>query len=71
VAIVLKDNDLDLAEFASSIRIKNTLDERGLSEDQMESLIETCNIHCFKCGLSKEEQEKNKKRIRNPILIKF
>jgi transcriptional regulator with XRE-family HTH domain len=55
VALVLKNEDLDLSVFASSIRIKKKLDDMDLSEDQVESLIEISNIHCFKRGLSAEE----------------
>jgi transcriptional regulator with XRE-family HTH domain len=55
VALVLKSNDLDLSIFASSIRLKKKLDDMDLSEDQIESLIEICNIHCFKRGLTAEE----------------
>src|SRR5215212_1194329 len=55
VAIVLKNYDLDLSIFASSIRLQKRLDETGLNEDQIESLIENINIHCFKHGLTIEE----------------
>ena len=55
VAIVLKNYDLDLSIFASSIRLQKRLDETGLNEDQIESLIENINIHCFKHGFTNEE----------------
>ena len=55
VALVLKKYDLNLSVFAPSIRIKNKLDEMGLNEDQVETLIENINIHCFKHGLTGEE----------------
>ena len=55
VALVLKKNDFDLFVIASSIRIKNKLDEMSLNEDQIDSLIDNGNIHCFKRGLSAEE----------------
>jgi hypothetical protein len=55
VALVLKKNDLDLSIFASSIRIKNKLDEMGLNEDQIESFIENIIIYCFKRGLTAEK----------------
>jgi hypothetical protein len=55
VALVLKKYDLDLSVFASSIRIKNKLVEMNLNEDQLETLIENINIHCFKHGLTGEE----------------
>ncbi len=31
------------------------MDDMGLNEDQIESLIEKINIHCFKHGLSADE----------------
>ena len=55
VALVLKKYDLDLSVFASSVRIKNKLVEMDLNEDQLETLIENINIHCFKHGLTGEE----------------
>jgi transcriptional regulator with XRE-family HTH domain len=55
VALVLKKYDFDLSVLASSIRIKNKLDEMGLNEDQIDSLIDNGNIHCFKRGLTGEE----------------
>jgi transcriptional regulator with XRE-family HTH domain len=55
VALVLKKYDLDLSVFAPSIRIKNKLDEMGLNEDQVETLIDNGNIHCFKHGLTGEK----------------
>ena len=55
VALVLKNEDLDLVVLADSIRLKKKLDDMDLSEDQIESLIETCNIHCFKRSLKAEE----------------
>src|SRR5215218_5281459 len=55
VALVLKKYDLDLSVFVPSIRIKNKLVEMGLNEDQVETLIENINIHCFKHGLTGEE----------------
>jgi DNA-binding CsgD family transcriptional regulator len=55
VALVLKKYDLNLSVFASSIRIKNKLDEMGLNEDQVESFIENIIIYCFKRGLTAEK----------------
>ena len=58
-ALVLKKNDLDLSVFAASIRIKNKLDEMGVNEDQIDSLIDNANTHCFKCGLTGERYFNN------------
>jgi transcriptional regulator with XRE-family HTH domain len=55
VAILLKKEELDLDVFACSIRIKKKMDEMGINEDHIESLIENINIHCFKRGLTAEE----------------
>ena len=55
VVLLLKKEDLDLLLLASSIRIKNNADDMDLSKDQVESLIENINIHCFKRGLRAEE----------------
>ena len=56
VAIIVKKKyDLDLPVFASSIRIKNKLDDMGLNEDQIDSLIDNSNTHCFKRGLTAEQ----------------
>ncbi len=54
-ALVLKKHDLNLSVFAPSIRIKNKLDEMGVSEDKIDSLIDNSNTHCFKRGLTAEE----------------
>jgi transcriptional regulator with XRE-family HTH domain len=55
VALVIKNDDLDLSVLAYSIRLKKKMDGMGLNEDQIESLIENINIHCFKSGLTGEE----------------
>jgi hypothetical protein len=55
VALVIKNDDLDLSVLANSIRLKKKMDDMGLNEDQIESLIENINIHCFKRGLTGEE----------------
>jgi hypothetical protein len=55
VALVLKKNDFDLFVIASSIRIKNKLDGMGVNEDQIDSIIDNGNIHCFKRGLTADE----------------
>ena len=55
VAILLKKGELDLFERASSIRLKKKMDNMGLNEDQIDSLIENINTHCYKRGLTAEE----------------
>ena len=63
VAIIVKKYDLDLSILASSIRIKNKLDEMGISEDQVDSLIDNANTHCFKRGLTGEEYFNNVDKV--------
>jgi chromosome segregation ATPase len=62
-ALVLKKNDLDLSVFAASIRIKNKLDETGVNEDQIDSLIDNANTHCFKRGLTGEKYFNNVDKV--------
>jgi chromosome segregation ATPase len=62
-ALVLKKNDLDLSVFAASIRIKNKLDEMGVNEDQIDSLIDNANTHCFKRGLTGEKYFNNVDKV--------
>jgi len=44
----LKKNDLDLTQFATSIRLKNKLNGLKLTEMQAGSFLENMAIHCFK-----------------------
>ena len=48
VAVLLKKNDLDLTQFATSIRLKNKLNGLKLTEMQAGSFLENMAIHCFK-----------------------
>jgi hypothetical protein len=52
---MLKREGVDVNSFASSIRLQRKLDEKGLSEEQIESLIEDVDVHCFRSGLKPEE----------------
>jgi hypothetical protein len=63
VALVIKKNDSDLSVFASSIRIKNKLDGMSISEDQIDSLIDNANTHCFKRGLTGEKYFNNVDKV--------
>jgi chromosome segregation ATPase len=63
VALVLKKHDSNLSVFAPSIRIKNKLDEMGVSEDKIDSLIDNSNIHCFKRGLTADEYFNNVDKV--------
>ena len=44
----MKKNDLDLTQFATSIRLKNKLNGLKLTEMQAGSFLENMAIHCFK-----------------------
>ena len=55
VALVLNKYGWNLSVFAPSVRIKNKLDEMDVSEDDIDSLIDNANTHCFKLGLTAEE----------------
>lgn len=56
VDLILKKKDLDLSVLASSIGLKNKIDEMmDLNDDHIESFIENINIHCFKRGLKAED----------------
>jgi hypothetical protein len=63
VALVLKKHDLNLSVFAPSIRIKNKLDDMGVSEDKIDSLIDNGNTHCFKRGLTADEYFNNVDKV--------
>jgi hypothetical protein len=55
VAVKLKEENLDVNHFASSVRLKKILDGLGLTEENVELLIEQVNTHCFKHGMSEKE----------------
>jgi len=48
VAVLLKKKNLDLTQFASSIRLKNKLDSLKISEEIADSFLEDAVIYCFK-----------------------
>ena len=62
-ALVLNKHDLNLSVFAPSIRIKNKLDEMGVNEDKIDSLIDNGNTHCFKRGLTADEYFNNVDKV--------
>ena len=47
VAVLLKKNNLDLTQFALSIRLKNKLDDLKIDEELADSFIEKAAIYCF------------------------
>lgn len=48
VAIHLRHQGTEIQVFSKAIRLKAILDERGLDEDQIESLIVNAETHCFR-----------------------
>lgn len=48
VAVLLKKNNIDLTQFAISVRLKSKLDNLQISETLAESFIEKAAIHCFR-----------------------
>lgn len=48
VAVLLRKKNLNLTQFASSIRLKSKLDHLQISDTLTESFIEKAAIHCFR-----------------------
>ncbi len=48
VAVSLKRDDLDLVQFASSMRLKKQLDNLGLSEERIEKFLEYLAVFFYK-----------------------
>ena len=55
IAVKQKKEDIDLNNFASSIRLKKKLDKLDLSEEKVELLLENINAYCFIQGLDEKE----------------
>ncbi|MDQ6723242.1 MAG: hypothetical protein M3Z01_03130 [Thermoproteota archaeon] len=55
IALQLKKENLDINNLASSVRLKKVLDGLDLTEENVDSLLEEMNIHCFKKELNKKE----------------
>ena len=55
VALALKDLQTDVFTFSQALRLKSILNELGLKEEQIESLITVVEVHCFKRNLKLEE----------------
>jgi hypothetical protein len=55
VGLLLKREGLDVNLLPSSVRLRKRLEERGLNEKQVDSLIETIDVHCFRRGVTVEE----------------
>lgn len=55
VATAIRDQQTNVLAFAKAMRLGNMLAELGLNEDQIESLVTTADVHCFKRGLELQE----------------
>ena len=55
VATAIRDLQTNVLVFAKAMRLGNMLDQLGLNEDQIESLVTTAEVHCFKRGLEPQE----------------
>ena len=55
IAVKIKKGNIDLNNFASSIRLKEKLDKLDLSEEKVELLLENINAYCFIQGLDEKE----------------
>jgi hypothetical protein len=55
VALMMRQEGMDLKLLSSSIRLKRKLDERSLTEEQLESFIQSVDNYCFKQGYTPEE----------------
>jgi hypothetical protein len=54
-ALLLKKEGLDITLLPSSARLRRRLEERGLNEMQIDSLIEAIDVHCFRRGIAVEQ----------------
>lgn len=52
---MLKKEGLDITLLPSSERLRQRLEERGLNEMKLDSLIETIDVHCFRRGIAVEQ----------------
>ncbi len=55
VAILIKNESMNLNFVASSIRLRRILENYGLNEEQIESFIEKIEVHCFRRSLKVDE----------------
>jgi hypothetical protein len=56
VATKIVRNNWDLNIFSSGIRHRKMLHERDLTDEQIDSLIENVDEHCFKRGISVQQK---------------
>jgi hypothetical protein len=47
LALMLKEEGLDVNHFSSAVRLKRVLDRIGMPEEELEFLIEDISVHSF------------------------
>lgn len=52
---MIKEKNIDINVFSSSIRLYNRLKEIQLSECQAELFLDCLEVHCFKRGIEMED----------------
>jgi hypothetical protein len=55
VGLLLKREGLDANLLSYSVRLRKRLEERGLDEMKIDSLIDTIDVHCFRRSITVEE----------------
>jgi hypothetical protein len=55
LALMLKEEGLDVNHFASAVRLKRVLDRIGLPEEELEFLIEDISVHSFQLEMDTKE----------------
>ena len=63
LAIMLKKEGLTVNSFASSVRLKKQLENKGIYEGQIDSIIEHIDVHCFKLGITPEQLVYNIQKV--------
>ncbi len=55
LALILKNNNFDVNDFALLVRLKKVLDRIELPEEKLETLLEEINVHCYIEGTSEKD----------------
>jgi hypothetical protein len=55
IALVIRGLQTNAFAFAQALRLKNILNEFGLNEEKIESLVTIAELHCFRRGLDFQE----------------
>ena len=63
LAVMLKKEGRTVNSFASSVRLKKQLENKGIDEGQIDSIIEQIHVHCFRRGISPEQLVENIQKV--------